>query len=94
MSFPDIIIFFCLVIALAIGYWRGFISGSEYGYNERESRIMNLLVEKHGEEYYIYDHESHRFLIKGSNCTEILKEVMSKTPQKTFIVTDKSNVTL
>jgi hypothetical protein len=89
MSFPDIVIFFCIVTALAIGFWLGWISGSDYGFAEREPRIMNILVEKHGSEYYIYDYETHKFLIKGTNCTEILKEVMSKSPKKIFIVTGK-----
>lgn len=51
--------------------------------------IMNVTVEKHGEQYYIYDAKSNKFLVQVTTKEQLMDFFTEKYPDKTILMTQE-----
>lgn len=51
--------------------------------------VMNVNVEKHGNQYYIYDAKSHKFLVQVTTKEQLMEFFTEKYPDKTILMTQE-----
>lgn len=91
-----------LAVAFLIGFgsgWRGREIHAIYHAKKLMSSIqpvnettpnMSVLIEKHGETFYVFEAETNKFLTQANTRTELEQNLVDKFPGKKFSVSKEN----
>lgn len=80
-----------VLLSVAVGYWRGVVSG--YELREREgdtSKIFNVDVIEENNQAFFYDLKLNRFMFQCASVQEGIDRLKQQLPEGTVIVVSRS----
>lgn len=92
-------IFWFVIFWLIIKVWQTYVIAKNEALEEQikemtaqiKEQIIHVNIEKHGEMFYLFEKDTHRFIAQGTNFDEVKEHCLSRFKDKS-VIADESQM--